>query len=221
MYIGSIGSRISIRATYLGHSSYYTQFNWSTIEKTVFRFADDADNMIIWDTTSFIEDKKLVDKFGQSVPIPQGSVLDIKATVKAHKEYKGIQQTVLSRPVFTVVELAKTKEETQSEKRASQLNSLEEGDAVVTMRYKQYKEHYADCETLNGSYDKEDRTVDVIVRNGRLKASGVRGKHFMSYQFTNDITNKKVTYLAVCEGNAHKRVKKAFPEYTWWCCKIF
>ncbi|MDO5785554.1 MAG: hypothetical protein Q4P20_10885 [Eubacteriales bacterium] len=46
------------------------------------------------------------------------------------------------------------------------------------MPYRIYKQSYADCDTIPGSYDKSNKTVEVIVPDGRMKPSGVRGQKF-------------------------------------------
>ena len=49
------------------------------------------------------------------------------------------------------------------------------------MHYSQYKNHYSDCQTVPGSYDKVTKSVEVILPEGRVKPSGVRGKRFHGY----------------------------------------
>ena len=92
------------------------------------------------------------------------------------------------------------------------------------MKYRQYKKHYADCETVAGSYDDGgghyEATIDVIIRNGRLKASGVRGKFYRGYQMQNE-SGEMVTYRAVSEENALRRANKEYPDHEWECVKIY
>ena len=59
------------------------------------------------------------------------------------------------------------------------------------MRYAQYKKHYADCKTVPGSYDKADRTIEVLLPEGRVKPSGVRGEHF---RFVKTLANGNAYY---------------------------
>lgn len=42
---------------------------------------------------------------------------------------------------------------------------------VETMLYRRYKQHFADCETVAGSYNKDSKTIDVLLPDGRLKPS--------------------------------------------------
>ena len=77
-----------------------------------------------------------------------------------------------------------------------------------------YKEHYADCELLAGSWNEQERTVGVIVREGRLKNSGVRGRQFADYLFKNGSRCRCV--YAVCEENAWKRIEKEFGSDEGW-----
>ena len=106
------------------------------------------------------------------------------------------------------------------------MESLGEGDRLWEMPYRQYKMHYADCETLAGSYREIERGRDagsyitIILREGRLKASGVRGEHYSGYCCENE-KGEKVTYRAVSEENAVKRANKEFPGHTWEVVKIY
>ena len=98
------------------------------------------------------------------------------------------------------------------------------------MPYRQYKEHYSDCETVIVSFDRHedshgichgDPTIKVIIRAGRLKNSGVRGKHFYWFKFE-DGNGRVLCYRAVCEENARKQMTKGHPEREdWECTEIF
>lgn len=90
--------------------------------------------------------------------------------------------------------------------------------SIERMHYGRYKEHYADCETVQGSYDKATRTIDVMIPDGRKKPSGVRGKRFRGYQIgLIDQNGKKgyCTYRAVSEENAMKQHVKWCKENGW------
>ena len=81
----------------------------------------------------------------------------------------------------------------------------------VRMLYRRYKQHYSDCETVRGTYDENDRTIEVIVPEGRMKNSGVRGQRFHGYEiyFVDDKGRKGfVSYRAVSKENALKQHKK-------------
>ena len=128
-----------------------------------------------------------------------------------------------------IIERSLTKEELDEIKAQEQMDSIREGDFIWRMPYKQYKEHYADCETIAGSfhdgcdsrgYRIKEATIEVIIRAGRMKASGVRGEHFHSYKMKNK-EGEIVFYRAVCEENAMKRVNKEFPNEEWECIAIY
>ena len=51
---------------------------------------------------------------------------------------------------------------------------------IHRMPYRRYKERYSDCDTVSGSYDKGSKTIEVIVPDGRMKPSGVRGQRFLT-----------------------------------------
>lgn len=83
---------------------------------------------------------------------------------------------------------------------------------VETMLYRRYKQHFADCETVVGSYDKNNKTIDVLLPDGRLKPSGVRGKtyHYMEFTGVEIATGRHVrcTIKATCRANAIKRLSR-------------
>ena len=117
------------------------------------------------------------------------------------------------------IERALTREEREEMKREEQLANINEGDTIMTMTYRNYKDHYSDCETLAGSFIRSDYdapTIDVIVRKGRLVPSGVRGQSFSGYeiQYKMDGIVGSVVYRAVCEDNAVKRFRKSCPDAT-------
>lgn len=160
--------------------------------------------------------------------IVKGDKLIITATVKGQEEYKGEQQTLLTRvKLVERVFHAESWEEAQERKaqerkqqKQEQLNSIKGGDMIWRMPYKQYKEHYSDCETVIDSYDNGEKaqsryaeaTVQVIIREGRLKASGVRGKHYHGYtfRFTFDGKTGTQTFRAISEETALKQLSKSF-----------
>lgn len=80
---------------------------------------------------------------------------------------------------------------------------------IIRMRYRDYKDHYADCKTVAGSYSASNKTIEVIVPEGRMKPSGVRGKSFMGYQlWCKDETTGKYyysCYRATSKENAMKQ----------------
>ena len=79
----------------------------------------------------------------------------------------------------------------------------------IKMKYRDYKQHYADCDNL-GDYDKSNKTITVLVPDGRMKESGVRGKSFHYYEFkgVENGTNRivRITIKAVSVENAKKRL---------------
>jgi len=87
------------------------------------------------------------------------------------------------------------------------------------MRYSRYKDHYADCATTPGSYDKVSKTIEVIIPDGRMKPSGVRGERFFTYQIEiADDSRGKTWYSpfrAVCKENALKQCEKWCKENGW------
>lgn len=196
-YVGNVGDKITSEVTLAFESSYNTQYGTTYI----YSFKDADGNTLIWKTSSYL--------MADGIIIRRGDVIRITATIKAHSEYKGEAQTMLQR-----VKVMGIISNWIDRKADDQLASLEEGDHTWTMPYRQYKDHYRDCETVAGSYDEDRKTIRVIIRAGRMKASGTRDQHYAGYEFKNQ-NGKLVTYRAVSYENALKRCQKEFPEDNW------
>ena len=89
---------------------------------------------------------------------------------------------------------------------------------VVRMLYRQYKKSYADCKTVPGSYDKGNKSIEVIVPDGRMKPSGTRGQSYEYIWFDGvDVEGKpvRVCIKAVSTENAVKRLAREYPTCTF------
>ena len=229
-HVGKIGDKITAEVTLVGIYKYTDYaFSFYGTDHYIYTMKDAESNVYVWKTTSFMSVETDEDCW---YPIKKNDKIQITGTIKDHSEYKDEPQTVLQRVKVKLIERALTYEEIKAMKQQEQLATLQEGDFVWTMPYKQYKEHYADCETIYGSFNDHEeensrrrrnfipKTIDVIIRSGRLKNSGTRGEHYSGYEMTNEL-GQKITYRAVKEENALQRVKKDFPEHTWECTKIY
>lgn len=87
---------------------------------------------------------------------------------------------------------------------------------VERMLYRRYKQHFADCEAVAGSYDKGTKSIEVMLPEGRMKPSGVRGQTFKYMEFcgVENSTGRVVrcTIKATCAANAIKRLPQ---DCTW------
>lgn len=87
---------------------------------------------------------------------------------------------------------------------------------VERMLYRRYKTSFADCETVHGSYDKQSKTIVVLLPAGRMKPSGTRGRsyRYMEFNGIENATGRKVccTIKATCLENAIKRLPS---DCTW------
>ena len=182
----------------------------------VYKFEDRFGKVYVWKTSSSLYKEDIVNEEEVYTIIPRFSVIKIKASIKGENEYKGEHQVVLTRvKVLDIVEMALTKEEREQKKAQEQMDSLRDGDFVYEMPYRQFKLHYADCETLSGSYNNETSTIGVIIREGRLKNSGVRFQKFNTYKFVSEDGKRIQCRYAVSEENARRRIEKELPEYSW------
>lgn len=223
-YIGTVGQKISAEVTLINEFEFVDyKFSYYGTTNYTYIMHDAEGNVLIWKTTSSLM-FDWIDSKGdyQCDVIRKGDKLMISGKVKEHSEYKGTKQTVLTRCKFSLIA---HKPDEVALKREQQILSLAEGDEIWEMPYKQYKEHYSDCETVSGSFNDHDGkdvpTIKVIIRAGRLKKSGVRGKHYSGYEFTTD-AGKIVCYRAISEETARKRMKKDFPNSdSWECTRIY
>lgn len=112
-------------------------------------------------------------------------------------------------------------------KREKQLDSKQPGDMIITMTYSNYKKFYSDCETLAGSfepaYNGKAAIITVIIRAGRLKSSGTRGKQYCYYVFqeVGKDDAEQVTIKAMSEDNARKQLGHKYPNQTWELVRDF
>ena len=217
-----IGSKIEFTATLTGKFSFSTCFGNQTIYKIV--DVSDPETIFVWKTSTGLY-KNTVSEDGSVKPEGafKNDTVTVKCTVKAFSEYKGEPQIEITRAKLVDVVHAVTKAQLDAKKKEEQVASLAEGDRIIKMDYKRYKNHYSDCETVAGSYVRYDNglsDIEVIVRAGRMKNSGVRGQRYAGYEFTNELGEKAV-YRAVCESNATKRVNKEKPGHKWECTHVY
>ena len=89
---------------------------------------------------------------------------------------------------------------------------------IETMLYRRYKTSYADCKTVPDTYDKANKTIQVIIPDGRMKPSGTRGQRYLYINFDGISKSGKSVYAvikAVSTRNAIKRLLNDNPECMW------
>ena len=217
--------RIELAVEMKGIYSYTAPaYGYGVETRYIYKMATDCGNIYVWKTAAIMA--------VSDSPVNVGDKLVIVGTVKGESEYRGENQTELTRVKVkertfrgkTWEEIQKGREEEKERKAQEQRDSIRGMDIIWTMTYKQYKEHYSDCETITGSFRREmgrPATIQVIIREGRLKASGVRGKHYSGYVLEDAEDGKRVVYRAVSEENAVKRAEKEFGGGEWKCVKIY
>ena len=91
-YVGEVGKRLELTVTFKGTKSWKIPDRFSyrggEITQVMYIFEDAQGNTLIWKTTGYGLDYE---------EYPEGCTLTLRGTVKEHKEYKGIKQTVLQR----------------------------------------------------------------------------------------------------------------------------
>ena len=101
-YVGNVGDKINVKATYLNSYNYGTQFGSSYIHL----FVDDNGNVFKWSTNSKLEFilKDSNSKLSQSYCLDKGATIQLTGKIKIHSEYRGQKQTVLTRCKYEVLE---------------------------------------------------------------------------------------------------------------------
>lgn len=79
-YIGAVGEKVSMSVTYTNQYYFDTQFGTTY----VYKFRDSEGHIIIWKTAKILE-------------IEKGDSITLTGTVKEQKEYRGEEQTVMTR----------------------------------------------------------------------------------------------------------------------------
>lgn len=226
-------NRITIKGILSGvHSFERPSFGYGMETVHIYKISSEDGKVYVWKTTSAmcmevpysgqVGRHNFEDRKGNPIDYvspDKGDTVTITASIKGESEYKGEKQIEIQRVKVTDI-IRKEKPEVKK-----QDLTLAEGDKIIQMSYKQYKDHYSDCETVNGSFFRDEHTGDsfikVIIRNGRMKASGVRGKHFVGYEIEWFENGKRCfsSFRAVSEDNALKQAKKAFPNGTDYNCR--
>ena len=197
-YLGKVGERLTFNAIVEKRLAFpsvygYTYLNVMNVDGAC----------LVWKGSAPIE--------GENGSEVVGASITICGTIKAHNNYKGTCQTIINRCKYSIVSVP---EQPIDKAKREQFKRLESEPVEIwrKMPYRQYKEHYSDCETVVGSYllKNGNSYVDVIIPEGRLKASGTRGQRYSTYTFK--FNNGKIFNIrAVSIGNALKQMKKHFP----------
>lgn len=234
-YIGTIGQRVKVRCTYRKSFEYVDhKYSYYGTVHYIHTFDDEEGNVLVWKSTNPVETindgEGNPNRKGDTVFIPTGSMVELTGTVKSHETYKGtVEQTIFTRCKFSLIQRAMTQEEKNAKRREEQLASIGQNDFIWEMPYRQYKDHYSDCETIADSYNPHENsrgvrygvpTIAVIIREGRLKPSGTRGEHYAGFVLQNEI-GEHITYRAIKEENAIQRANKDFPGHCWQCVKVY
>lgn len=61
---------------------------------------------------------------------------------------------------------------------------------ITRMPYWKYKKRYSDCQTVSGSYDKNDKTIEVYIPTETIKPSGMRGQNTAIERIDENVSDK-------------------------------
>ena len=85
-YVGEVKDKIDIQVILKFYANFDSQFGLQTI----YTFQDENNNIYVWKTANWLD-------------IEKGTKVNLKGTIKDHKEYKGEKQTVLTRCKVEVI----------------------------------------------------------------------------------------------------------------------
>lgn len=83
-------------------------------------------------------------------------------------------------------------------------------ETTESMTYRKYKTSYADCENL-GDYNPATKMITVIIPEGRMKKSGVRGERFCTIWLKVSVDGSKPFeqgFRAISRENAVKQAMR-------------
>lgn len=83
-YVGNEGDKITVNLTFVQYFTYTTCYSYHGELNFIYKFKDENGNIFVWKT-------------GKGIDFEEGKVYTISGTIKAHNEYKGEKQNVLSR----------------------------------------------------------------------------------------------------------------------------
>ena len=218
-YVGTVGEKIEFTAIVKRSFSYErpSYYGYGTELCFVHEFVDENGNVFVWYSTASIEAR-------------EGDTVKVRGTIKKHAEYTPkenvifdegntrcyedskivVKQTILTR---CKVETIATPEPEEPQQEPEEING-----AVYHMPYRQYKDHYADCKTVAGSYNENTHEIDVIIPEGRMKKSGVRGEHYAGYEMewtdSTDGKTYKTCYRAIDADHAEKHLLRDYKTAT-------
>ena len=96
VHVGTVGKRMELTLTLDRTHSFerraYSGYGMETV--WIHLFSDEAGNRIVWKSTSCL---RVEDAEGNGQACPDAAVVKVRATVKAHDEYRGELQTIVQR----------------------------------------------------------------------------------------------------------------------------
>ena len=166
MFIANVKDKITVDVTIKRICGYSTRYGYVN----VYVCHDDFDNIFVWKTSKTL---CVYDDYNEVYYIKVRDKVRLTGVLKEHNTYKDEEQNVLTRCEYALIEKGPSKEEIDAikaeEQKASVIASLDE---IREVSYREYKEKYSDCETLCGSFHRNDygrAFITVIIRDVNLR----------------------------------------------------
>lgn len=184
-YVGEVGEKIDVNTRFYRYSFYdrISSYTGKYEKINIYTFIDEEDNHIVWKTTS-------------SENFDIGDKINIKGKVKEHNEYKGLKQTLVTRPTCKFIDanhkskfLKKVGENLEVEVVCIKSDKIEIIDDIVKYRY----------EFLDKKQNVivfESKKNEGIKLNDKLNLSGRVSEHFKN-KGTKQTILRKVSFQLI------------------------
>lgn len=130
-----------------------------------------------------------------SIEAREGDTVKVRGTIKKHAEYTPKENVIYDEGNTRCYE-----------------------DSKIVVKQTILTRCKADCKTVAGSYNENTHEIDVIIPEGRMKKSGVRGEHYAGYEMewtdSTDGKTYKTCYRAVDAEHAEKHLLRDYKTAT-------
>ena len=140
----------------------YRGYGYDT--KYIYNMSSEDGKVYVWKTTC-----EMWLPYGSERMLAQEEdVIRIVGFLKGEQEYKGVKQTLLCDvKCKEVFEYGRSWEERKAQKRQKQIESMGLGDRIVEVTYREYKQKFSDCETLENSFERRNGVAYIsIIKKG-------------------------------------------------------
>ena len=107
-YIGEVGTKVEVEATFLNGYEYESTYGWRTTTTLIATFETEDGNKLVWKTSTAFKRTDGAFAFPDKTSetgwrrVERGTKMHLTGTVKEHSEFRGEKQTVLTRAKVSI-----------------------------------------------------------------------------------------------------------------------